>query len=67
LAGPAGCNGNLPVPKRIQLAINHSHEGDIIVVCPGDYFGRVQIDGRTDLTVRAADPWDSQRDRACRL
>jgi hypothetical protein len=57
LAAANGCNGNLPVPKRIQLAINHSHKGDIIVVCPGDYFGRVEIDDRTDLTVRAAEPW----------
>ncbi len=57
LAGASGCGGNLAVPKRIQPAVNHSHKGDIIVVCPGDYFGRVEIDDRTDLTVRAAEPW----------
>ena len=57
LAGANGCNGSQQVPKVIQKAINHSNDGDIIVVCPGDYTGRVVIDDRNGLTLRAAEPW----------
>ena len=55
-ASPGNCDGTNSVHKKIQPAINVSNPGDSIVVCPGDYVGRVKIK-KNNITLRAFDPW----------
>jgi hypothetical protein len=56
-ASATGCNGSQTAPTTIQAAVNASNDGDKIIVCPGDYIGRVRIEDFHRLTLRAAVPW----------
>ena len=51
-AGP-GCNGSGPAVKKVQKAVKVSGPGDTILVCPGNYRGRVLVgaDGN-GITIR---------------
>ena len=57
-AGPKNCGGSGSAYKRVQNAVNASHQNDTIMVCPGTYRGDVVVGPDKDgLTIRGTDPW----------
>ncbi len=57
LAGPTTCGGLSLANLTIQAAVDASASGDTILVCPGDYPGKVTINDKNDLTIRGKRPW----------
>jgi hypothetical protein len=56
MAAGNGCDGTLPVPTSIQDAVDVANAGDTIRVCPGTYYGRLDI-AKDRLTVTSVNPW----------
>ena len=57
-AGPAGCNSSAHASTTIQHAVDASHRGDTVKVCPGTYLEQVTIKGHRDgLTLESFRKW----------
>lgn len=56
-AAPGNCGAGATARKRIQAAVDASHPGDTVLVCPGTYAEQVEIVGTHDLTVRSTTKW----------
>ena len=57
-AGPAGCNSSAHASTTIQHAVDASHRGDTVKVCPGTYLKQVTIQGHRDgLTLESSRKW----------
>lgn len=59
LAGVASCDGTTPVPTSVQGGIDAASRGDVVVVCPGEYWGRIRIVDKPGVLVRASEPWQA--------
>ena len=56
MGSATGCDGtDMPLPYRIQTAVDSANPGDTIMVCPGYYEG--QLDIAKSLTIRSVGRW----------
>jgi hypothetical protein len=56
-----GCGGTAPAPTKIQDAIDAAGPGTRILICPGDYRGKVLIKGRAKrgMVIRSTEQWEA--------